>query len=571
MLTSLKIQNLALINQAEIEFSPGFNVLTGKTGAGKSIILGSFNFILGERLEKDIIRSGAASARVDAVFTAQGTVLSELTERSGIEFDDNTVILSRTLKLDGRNECRINGTTVTTKTLGEAAGYLIQIHGQRETESLLKSKNHLEILDNYGGAKIHGIKAEYAEQYQKLQELRAAFKAFGGSDDERKRLIDMYEFQINEIENAHIHENEDEELGELKNKMLNFEKIHTNLNRAMQCFSDLGFGEIKSALSVAARFDSKIEKILESAKSVQYDIDEIESSVKSYMDGFEFDEKKFEKADARLDEIKVLKRKYGGSLPQVFAFLAQTRAELDFLTRSAENIEQTRKQIDAQERVVSEYALKLRSARQSVAQVFESELVNQLKDLGMQSSKVHVKFTETKPSNNGADDAEFFFTANAGEEIKPLVNIISGGEMSRFMLALKTVTAKLGGTGTLVFDEIDAGVGGVMGIKIAQKLVHLSKTAQIICVTHLPQITAMGENHFLIQKNEIHGKTITEIKKLNSDEQIVELARMLGSAAPAKTQESESAANETLTDKTAREHAIAMKEWSKTMNSDIKV
>ena len=547
MLQSLKIQNVALIPQVEIEFSKAFNVLTGETGAGKSIIVGSFNFILGEKLNKNVIRAGATNARVDAVFNVSGVVGNSVTQLCGIEIEENTVILTRTLKADGKSECRVNGTIVTTVMLKDVAALLINIHGQHETEILLRSKNHLNMLDGFGGQKVRSAGIEYDEQYQKLLVLRAGLKAFGGTDAERDRLVDMYSYQIKEIENAKLSENEDEELQTFKQKMMNFEKINNGLNTALQAFKESSFGGIVSAISGVARLDSKIEKMLESARAVQYDLDDVESSIQSYLDGLEYDEEKFRTADSRLDEIKVLKRKYGSTIPQIFAFLADTRASLDFLTRSVEDIEYTKKQITEQENIVKSVGAELTAVRKQTAQIFENELVNQLKDLGMPACKIEVRFDNVQPSASGCDEVEFLFSANAGEGVRPLASIISGGEMSRFMLALKTVTARLDNVNTLVFDEIDTGIGGTMGIKIAEKMQILSKTTQVICVTHLPQIAAIADTHFLIEKFEKDSKTISGIKVLQHTEQINELARMVGAAA---------------TDKTAREHAVAMKEWA---------
>lgn len=524
MLQSLKIQNIALIPQVEIEFSEKFNVLTGETGAGKSIIIGSFNFILGEKLSKSVIRSGASSARVDAVFSVSGAVTSDITALTGIDFEDNTVILTRTLKVDGKSECRINGNVVTTSALKDAAAQLIHIHGQHETEVLLKAKNHLSILDGFGRINL----GEYHEQYDKLLELRAGLKSFGGSDAERDRLVDMYQYQIKEIESAKLRDNEDEELLEFKTKMINFEKIYNNLSVASQAFKELGFRNIISLLSGVAKLDVKIEKMLDRAKSVQYELDDVESGISSYLEGLEYDEEKFKTTDERLDEIKVLKRKYGGTIPQIFVFLAEARASLDFLTRSVEDMDRIKLQISDQEKVVAEAGERLTQARKAAAVIFEHEIVNQLKDLGMPACKLRVEFNAICAGAHGCDEVEFLFSANAGEEIKPLASIISGGEMSRFMLALKTVTARFGSVATMVFDEIDTGVGGMMGTRIAEKMKVLSGNTQVICVTHLPQIAAIADTHFLIKKTEDNNRTVTNIKILRGGDKSAELSRMLG-------------------------------------------
>lgn len=551
MLHSLRIQNVALIPQVEIEFDNKFNVLTGETGAGKSIIVGSFQFILGEKLKPTVIRGGESFAKVDVVFNVSGSELGPIAKITGIEFSDNTVILTRILKADGRSECRINGDVVTVAILKEAAAHLIHIHGQHDTEVLLRPKNHIEILDAFGSEYIPTSKSEYIEEFERLRGLREGLKNFGGTDAERGRMADMYAYQIREIENARLKDNEDEQLTEFKQKMMNFEKINNGLATAAAVFQSedgAGFGRVIAALASVSHLDSKLEKILEAARAVQYDIDEVSDSITNYLDALEYDEEKFRAVDARLDEIKVLKRKYGSDISAIFAFLADARASLEFLTRSAEEIEETKKRIARQEDVVRAVGAKLTDARKDAAERFSNEMVRGLSELGMERAQVSVKFKEIAPTGNGCDEVEFLFSANAGEAVRPLANIISGGEMSRFMLALKTVTARIDNVSTLVFDEIDTGIGGTMGTRIAEKIQTLSKFHQVIVVTHLPQIAAMADTHFQITKTETGGKTVTGIKKLGLTEQVGELARMVGSAADGAS---------------ALQHAEALKRWAK--------
>lgn len=550
MLQSLKIQNIALIPQVEIEFDNKFNVLTGETGAGKSIIVGSFQFILGEKLKQTVIRNGESFAKVDAIFSIAGSELEPIAKLTGIEFRDNVVILTRILKADGRSECRINGDIVTIAVLKEAAAHLIHIHGQHDTEVLLRTKNHIEILDSFGSEYVCTVRADYLEEFERLRKFREELKSFGGTDAERDRMIDMYTYQIREIENATLREGEEEELVEYKQKMMNFEKISNGLTTAasvIQSEDGIGFGRVVSALASVANLDSKLEKILEAARAVQYDIDEVSDSIINYLDALEYDEEKFRAVDARLDEIKILKRKYGSSIPQMFSFLADARASLDFLTRSIEDLEQTKKRITVQEGLVREAGARLTEARKDAASRFSDEMIRGLGELGMERANVVVSFKGIAPSTSGCDEVEFLFSANAGEAVRPLASIISGGEMSRFMLALKTVTARIDNVSTIVFDEIDTGIGGTMGIRIAEKIQTLSKFHQVIVVTHLPQIAAMADTHFMIAKAEVGGKTITNIKKLSDAEQVHELARMVGSAADGVS---------------AQQHADALKKWA---------
>ena len=550
MLQSLKIQNVALIPQVEIEFDDKFNVLTGETGAGKSIIVGSFQFILGEKLKSTVIRSGAQFAKVDAVFSVSGSELEPIAKLAGIEFEDNTVILTRTLKSDGRSECRINGDIVTIAVLKEAAAHLINIHGQHDTEVLLRPKNHIEILDGFGCEYIPPSKADYMEEYERLRIYREGLKSFGGTDAERDRMIDMYNYQINEIESARLKDGEEEELYEFKQKMMNFEKINAGLSAVTGVFQNeggVGFGRVISALASVSHLDSKLEKILEAARAVQYEIDEVYDGVTGYLDALEYDEEKFRAVDARLDEIKVLKRKYGADIPKILTFLNEARSGLEFLTKSAEDIEQAKKRIAMQEELVRAAALRLSEARRDAANRFSHEMAKGLSGLGMERAQITVSFKDIAPGANGCDEVEFLFSANTGEAVRPLASIISGGEMSRFMLALKTVTARIDNVSTLVFDEIDTGIGGTMGTRIAEKIQTLSKFHQVIVVTHLPQIAAMADTHFQIAKAEAGGKTVTNIIKLGESEQVAELARMVGSAADGAS---------------AQQHAEALKKWA---------
>ena len=513
MLVSLKIQNVALIPEVEIEFGAGLNVLTGETGAGKSIIIGSFNFVLGERLNKNVIRAGANSARVDAVFNVLGAEARKVASASGIEIPDNTVILSRVLKTDGKSECRINGNVVTSEMLRLVAATLVHIHGQHETEVLLKPKNHVNILDTFGGQKIFTMRGEYQEELSRLQELQKKLKGFGGDEFERKRLIDMYQFQIKEIEDARLRDNEDTLLFEKKMKMQSFEKISAGLGGALSALSNIDTSFV-GALCV-------VEKLQDTAKSIKIDIDDLTGDIQKYLDGLEFDEEEFARVDTRLDEIKVLKRKYGASIADIFTFLNETRRQLDFLTRSEEDMERIKREIEEQEQVVKSCGERLTETRTAVARDFEKRLVEHLCDLGIPSAQFEC-------ANIGVDSVEFLFSANTGERVRPLSHIISGGEMSRFMLALKTVTANLEGVGTLVFDEIDTGISGIMGHKIAEKMSAICKFHQVIAVTHLAQIAARSEHHFLISKAETGGKTVTGVQKLSESGHQFELKRMAG-------------------------------------------
>ena len=568
MLKTLRIQNIALIPEAEIEFGENLNVLTGETGAGKSIIVGSFNFILGEKLNKNVIRQGANFARVEAAFLVGEAACARIAELCGIDSDDGTVIFTRTLKADGKNECRINGGIVTQAVLRDAAALVINIHGQHETEVLLKPKNHVAILDGFGGAAVLSARGKYEAETAKLKQLERSLQTFGGTDSERKRLADMYEFQSAEIERAGLREGEEEELAAVRSRMMNFEKISNALGSVIAALGgesgvDGGLRQGIAALSGVAGLDEDIEKLTERMKAARIDLQDINDSADSYLSGLEFDEEELRKTDARLDVIKSLKRKYGATVTEVLKFWKETQAQYEFLNRSEEDIARVKKQITEQQDVVAAAADKLNVARKSAAVRLEKEIVVGLRDLGMPNSEFKIEFSGTSLQ---PQEVEFMFSANKGEAVKPLAAIISGGEMSRFMLSLKVATlrstqepakrkhmAEEGSDDTsyasvtMVFDEIDTGISGTMGLGIASKMAVLSRTHQVITVTHLPQIAAMADTHFVIKKDETGARTLTGVTKLDKAGEVNEIARMIGGAA---------------SEQTARDHAKQMKLWA---------
>jgi len=506
MLKSLKIQNVALIPQVEIEFGSGFNVLTGETGAGKSIVLGSLNFILGEKLGKAMIRSGETRCFVEAVFS-------------------NDLVLSRTLKLDGKSECRINGVIVTTSELQGIASELVNIHGQHDTEALLSVKNHISILDQFGQIQI----SEYRKEYDELKELERKLKSFGGDESERERQMDLLKFQINEIESVNLREGEDDELAELKVRMNNHEKIVQSLTQAVSHFDTEAVRSGLAALGPVSGLDSKLEKIYQDAKSVKIGLDYVLDDAQSYLDEMEFDESEFLRVDQRLDQIKSLKRKYGSSIVEIVAFAEQQKLGLKHLIESEKELENTKNAIQAKLCLLGECGEKLSEKRKEAARVLEHEILLQLGDLGMQSASFSVSFSRVKDNklkSDGIDEIEFLFSANAGEPLRPLARIISGGEMSRFMLGLKCLVAS--SNQTLVFDEIDTGVGGRIAVKLAEKIAQLGKRTQVICVTHLHQVAVNADTHFLIEKREDGARTTTTVLPLGKDARAGELVRMRG-------------------------------------------
>ncbi|MCL2229296.1 MAG: AAA family ATPase, partial [Firmicutes bacterium] len=448
MITSLHIQNVALVDDVEIEFGKGLNVLTGETGAGKSIIIGSFNFIMGARLQKSIIKQGATSARVDAVFSIDEDEKKRITEICGAEVSDNNVILSRVLKASGQGDCRVNGVVVTTEVLAKVASVLADMHGQHDTEVLLKPKNHVTILDSFGGQKIVRARLAYEGAVCELGELKKQLKVYGGDDFERKRLVDMYKFQINEIEQVNPKKGEDEDLLERKNVMQNFERLKMGLAQTVAYFEgDDGIAsQIKQAVSSLggiSNLDKCIEKFLTTVQSLKAEIDDVGSDISGYCENMEFDEEEYKRVTERLDDIKVLKRKYGNSVDDILKHLADVSSKLEMLERSEEDIERINKQIAQKQTEVESLGGELVAVRTAVAREMAGKIVGHLHDLGMPSAKFLVDEITVEGVN-------FLFSANAGVSLKPLSHIISGGEMSRFMLAIKAVTVNMNSVGCMV-------------------------------------------------------------------------------------------------------------------------
>ncbi|MCL2587305.1 MAG: DNA repair protein RecN [Firmicutes bacterium] len=488
MIRILQIKNVALIENAEIEFGEGFNVLTGETGAGKSIVLGALNFILGEKLGKHMIRTGETSAKVTAVFD-QG-------------------IFTRVLKSDGKSECRIDGEIVSVAEFKTATASLVDIHGQHDTAKLLDPRNHLEVIDQFGEIDM----TEYHDCLLTFKDLEKKLKSFGTDESERARLVDLYEYQIKEIERVGFKDGEEEELTETRARMMNFEKIVGNLTQALE---SLQYKRTISSLSTVAQFDQELGKLYEEAEGLGYSLQAIEESISSYLSTSEYDEREFQRVDARLDEIKSLKRKYG----DVQSFYEKTKAEHDRLINSEREISALKSAIDKQKKLLETSADKLTRIRREIASKLEVKLLERLRPLGMPAA-------EFKCEVKSVDEGQFMFSANVGEPLKSLSAVISGGELSRFMLALKSLVSSQ--TATLVFDEIDTGIGGDIGRKVGDRLKELSAVSQVIAVTHLPQIAVLADQHFQIIKQTNNSRTNTIITPLDDTARAAELARMTG-------------------------------------------
>ena len=510
MLNTLRIQNLALIPAVEINFGDNFNVLTGETGAGKSIIIGSLNFIFGEKLSVNDIRHGAEFARVTAVF-------------------DDTIIV-RTLRANGKSEIRVNDEPMTIKGLREVAGNLIDIHGQHDTEKLLDPKNHLNILDAFAKTNL----SAYQDAFYKLQSLKQELATYGDNPEERARMLDLYQYQIDEIERANLSTDEEDNLNQRALVLRNAEKLAEGLKQAIDSLTDadgaLGFSQ-KKLLGIQ-QYDNKIQILAERLTGANSEIGDILLDLRDYLDGMDFSVNTLESVYDRLDEIKKLKRKYGASVTDVLDYYEKAQVEYKRLLAAGDTIQNLENQIKEQTNIVEKLAGEITAKRQTAGHELSVRLIEQLKDLGMEQTRFEVQFSSVAPKSDGADAIEFLFSANVGQPLRPLAQIISGGEMSRLMLAVKTV-ANPEPQKTLVFDEIDTGISGKMGVALASKLKTLSKHSQILVVTHLASVAAVADTHFLIQKNVEAEQTVTNVYPLDNIEREKEIARIIGGGSTA--------------------------------------
>ncbi len=538
MLERLTINNLALIHSQTIEFGKNFNVLTGETGAGKSLIVDALSLLLGEKADKSLVSKGEKFASVEAVFTSVKENVKKVLCEFGLDEDD-TIIITRKLGVDGRNECRVNGNSFTLSMLKKLSAPLMDLHGQFEHQNLLKVQNHLKILDMFGGKEVEKLKNEYYELYTKYNSVVDELNDFNGDDLERNRLIDLYKYQIDEIEEANFHDGEEEELKEYRNQVLHQEKIVEAVSSAVKMTSGDGYeysGAIEGVKKVitllgsVSQFYDKLNPIIERLESARIELDDISNSLEEEIDKLYIDEEKAKENENRLDLLSSLKKKYGASVSEINEYLERTKNEFLRLTSATETIEQLKQQKDELSAKIIEIAAKLTQKRCEIAKNFEEAITKELKDLSMKNAKFVVKITKLDFENKqstGLDSVEFMFSANLGEEVKPLKNVASGGEMSRFMLAVKNVTAKLEGIETLVFDEIDTGVSGVVALSLAKKLKSVGKIAQVICVSHLPQIASYADNHLLIEKIENNNTTTTSVAAIKGEAREREIARLI--------------------------------------------
>lgn len=547
MLQKLIIENIALIDSAEICFTSGLNVLSGETGAGKSVIIESLNFVLGAKADKSLIRSGQNECSVIAEFDVQNnSAIFEVYNELEIEQDD-VLLISRKFNVDGRSSIKINGNTATVSMLRKFTSILVDVHGQSEHFNLLKTSNQLALLDNYGGIEIFEIKQKLSTQFDKLKEIKNNLQSFGGDESQRLIRLDILNYQIDEISRANLQDDEEEKLLAIKEKLNNQEKIFNALKIVNQSISDEGgiediLSNATKMLSTISDYDENYSNLYDRIESVFLDLSDISNSASNLLDNFDICEYNPYEIESRLDLIKMLKNKYGSSICQINEFLSNAILEKEKLENFTEQIKILEKDKNVVCNVIYDLYVKLNSKRRQVAQDFEKNILNELQSLGMKNAQFKINFANIPlfencafSSANGFDSVEFMFSANLGEPLKNLSMIISGGEMSRFMLSIKAQTAKFSDVSTYIFDEIDAGISGNVAKTVAEKFAKISLNTQIIAITHLPQVSAMADNNLLIEKHEIDNKTITSVNKLTLEDKICEIIRLIGGDKDSKT------------------------------------
>lgn len=531
MLSLLHIENIAVIEQADISFDKGFNVLTGETGAGKSIVIDAISAILGQRAYRDMIRTGANKASVRAVFT-RVPMLSWFAE-NGVEYDEETVI-QRDVFMDGKNVCRVNGALVTVAILHKLGVQLINIHGQHDSATLFDEENHLRFLDAF--ADNGDLRADYQEKFAAVSALRREIDRMTMDEGEKLRRMETLKYQVAEIEKADLKSGEDEELEQRRKLLQNSEKLSQGLEEAAEAL--LGGDENDGAaallaqaaysLSRIARYSDDYTAFQERLTDLKYQVQDIADEVRDSLDELCYSADELERIESRLDVIHRLRRKYGADCHEILAYLDKAQKELDEIEFADDRVEQLKKKLAKQEKEAWDAALLLRKNRQEQGKILAEKILSELAQLDMPRVQFQCRFRETELGAEGADGVAFYLSANAGEDLKPLSKVASGGELARIMLSMKNVLAEKDAVDTLIFDEVDTGVSGRAAQRIAEKLRSLAKHKQVLCVTHLPQLAALADTHMLIAKSERDGRTFTTVTPLDKQGRVNELARIIG-------------------------------------------
>ena len=533
MLSLLHIENIAVIECADISFDRGFNVLTGETGAGKSIVIDAISAILGERAYRDMIRTGTERASVRAVFT--NVPEFPWFAENGVEYDPETVI-SREIHLDGKNICRVNGTLVNVSCLHKLGIQLINIHGQHDSAALFDEENHLAFLDAF--ADNGKLRASYGERYEAVAKLRREISSLTMDEGEKLRRMENLKYQIAEIEKAELEPGEDDRLEERRKVLQNAEKLSNGMETAVECLyggedSDGASGllaQAEYALARLSRFSDSFAALHDRVSDLMYQVQDAAEEVRDARDSLSYSAEELEQIESRLDVIHKLRRKYGTTCEDILEYLDKAKKELDEIEFADDKLERLKRNLKKAEKEAWDAALAIRENRKQAADTMSKRILSELAQLDMPRVQFACWFTETELTANGADAVAFYMSANAGEALKPLSRVASGGELARIMLAMKNVLAEKDQVATLIFDEVDTGVSGRAAQKVAEKLRSVAVHKQVLCVTHLPQLAALANTHLLIAKSERDGRTYTSVTPLDLEGRKRELARIIGGA-----------------------------------------
>ncbi len=535
MIQELSVQDFAIISNLNIEFKEGMTVLTGETGAGKSIIIDAMGLIVGGRGSSDFIRDGAEKCRIEGSFYIEDKKdIAVYLDNHGIEIVDDLLIVQREIYRTGRNNCRINGQLVNTKTLREIGQFLVDIHGQNEHQELMDASHHLSLLDHFDVDRLTPLLGEYQQHFHKLKEVELAVKKFYANEKEYVQRMDMLQFQFEEIDRAELIPDEEEQLLEERKKLVSFQQITDALKNTYNVIN----GEDSQTLDLVAQamnemssiehLDASYKETSELIQTSYYSLQEASNNVSALVDDLELDESRLLEVESRLDVIRQLKRKYGETVEKVLEYFEFIKEELSLSEIGDFDIEVLEQEMENEKNLVTSFGEQLSICRMETAKGLEENILVELKSLFMENTRFEVKFTPLdKPSENGLDRVEFFISTNLGEDLKPLVKVASGGELSRVMLAIKTIFSKNHGMTSIVFDEVDTGVSGRVAQAIAEKIHQIGMNSQVLCITHLPQVAAIADTQYFIKKEIKNERTETSVSELASNERIDEVARML--------------------------------------------
>lgn len=541
------MKNCALVDELRLSVDNNLNILTGETGSGKSIIIDALGLCLGEKYDRSFLRKGTEKGLVECVFYSENSQLKKILDENDIDIeDDNLLVITRLIYSDGKSTARVNGRTVKVSLLKEISSTLIDIHGQHQNQALFNKDTHLKFIDLFGEDKIKPIRDDYKSIYTNYIELKKSLSTLTENKDDMQiqREIDLLKFQINEIETANLDRDEYEELLKQREVYRNGEKIFNNLNLS---YENLYNGQINvvdligsalSELNSISKYDKILSDYSENIERIMYELQDISRDIRNYKDSIDFEPYQLEQIELRVDEINNLRRKYGDKIEDIFTYYENMKDRLDEILNRDEKVEELKKQISEIENVLLEKSSKLTKIRKEVASELESILLMELESLNMKNIVFKVNFDQTSFTYNGIDNIEFMISFNLGEDVKPIYKVASGGEMSRFMLAFKTILADIDNIDTLVFDEIDTGISGIAAQIVGEKLSSIASKKQIICITHLPQIAAHADTHYCIEKNTSEDRTFTSIRKLGDIQRRDEIARLIaGSNITEKTME----------------------------------